>query len=115
MSDFTLELSKPILLDDEGKVRITSVRLKEPTGGQYLDNGEPRILAQNADGTMFWVEDKTAIRAYLSGCVDHGNAGHVLRLMSIRDIRALREGLFGFFSAAPASPKAAQGGAPSTP
>jgi hypothetical protein len=90
----TIELSRPASLHNKD---IKSLVLKEPTGGAYLDHGEPRLFVQNVNGSWFWVEDKGAVKAYLDACLDHENGAAVLRLMTLPDVRKVKEALFGFF------------------
>ena len=77
---------------------LTKVELREPKGSDYLDNGEPRIAARNSDGTAYWVEDKVAIKRYLDACMVTEGGAHLLRELSLADIRQVWEGLLLFFS-----------------
>lgn len=73
------------------------IEIREPTGGQYLDFGEPLILVNSAGG-LFQTEDKAAIGKYLDACVANEGGAHLLRLLSLQDARAVKEALLGFFT-----------------
>lgn len=94
MKTSTIKLSTPVEIHDRP---VTEITLREPTGGQYLDFGEPLILV-NSSGGLFQTEDRAAIGKYLDACVEHDSGVAVLRLLSLHDARAVKEALLGFFT-----------------
>lgn len=93
----TIPLLKPIEM--HGKF-VKEVVLKEPTGRNYLDFGEPRILARNIDATVYWVEDKIAIKSYLEACIEHEAGAHLIALLGLADVRRLKDAVLAFFTEA---------------
>lgn len=91
----TLKLQEPVTLHEK---TISEIVLKEPTGAQYLDVGEPRLLARHNDGTLYWVEDQAAIKTYLDLCIVHDHGPAILRLLALTDSRRAKSAFLDFFS-----------------
>lgn len=92
----TIALSQPI--EAHGK-RFAELTLRAPTGAEYLKHGEPRILARNNDGTVYWVEVPQAIAAYVEACLAATPDGdQILPRLTLADARALKEAVLGFFA-----------------
>lgn len=100
MASVTIKLERPVEL--HGKM-VGEIELREPTGAEYIDFGEPRVLAKNKDDTLFWVETSAAIKAYLSACLVSEAGTHILPLLSMADARSIKHALFGFFDYAQAT------------
>jgi hypothetical protein len=81
---------------------LAAIELKEPTGAQYADLGEPRLIVRLADGGGYWIEQPTVIRAYLERCIAHEGGADLLSLMSLADAMRVKEQLIGFFTSAAA-------------
>ncbi|MGH6848473.1 MAG: hypothetical protein ACREC0_13870 [Methylocella sp.] len=81
---------------------ISTVELREPTAGEYLELGEPVVWARSADGAVFGVEQPSVISAYLAKCVTVENALPFMSLLSLGDGRRIKEPFVGFFQAPPA-------------
>ena len=96
MSTRKLLLDKPVHLHP-GQPATTEITIREPTGGEFLDFGEPRIYSRTKDGAFFGVEDKEVIAQYLNVCIVNDGGTHLLRLLSVKDIRAVKVALFLFF------------------
>ena len=96
----TIKLDKPIRWMGVG---VTEIRLKEPTGQQFIDLGEPRVVVSNRNGSMVWAEIQDTIKAYLDRCIDHDGGVALVALLSLSDTRKLKSALFDFFLAAPAT------------
>ena len=96
----TIKLDKPIQWMGVG---VTEIRLKEPTGQQFIDLGEPRVVVSNRNGSMVWAEIQDTIKAYLDRCIDHDGGVALVALLSLSDTRKLKSALFDFFLAAPAT------------
>jgi hypothetical protein len=62
----TVKLSAPITAHD--KV-ISSLTFREPNYNDYIALSDPVILAQNADGSLFPVENGETIRQYVERCL----------------------------------------------
>lgn len=85
---------------------LTSVDLREPTGRQYVELGEPRVLVRLADGGGYWIEQPSAITAYLERCIVHEGGVDLLNRMSLADAMNIKGELLGFFiTAAAKEPK----------
>ncbi len=94
----SISISKPFEIF--GK-HITTVKLKEPTGGQYVKFGDPRILVFNASGSGYWVEQPETIKAYLETLLEPNDLGSdLLNHLSLDDVMAIKEELFAFFTRA---------------
>jgi hypothetical protein len=92
-----IQLEKPI--DLFGK-KATEIELKEPSGALYVKLGDPRLVVFNPSGSGYWIEQNDTIKAYLEALIDHPLGGDVMALLSLRDVMALKEALFGFFTSA---------------
>ena len=93
----TVKLLKPLpWLDNQ---TLTEVKLKEPTGGQYVKLGDPRILVFNASGSGYWVEQAETIVAYLDACIVSDMGGMpIVNNLSIEDVMGVKAALFDFFT-----------------
>jgi hypothetical protein len=101
MTNKTIQLKKPIEL--AGGEIVKEVQIKEPIGALYIEHGDPRMLVKNADQALYWVEDRAAIKGYLEACILN-QAGQpdpfLLRLMSLADIKRVKDVLLSFFTIA---------------
>ncbi|VTZ27907.1 conserved hypothetical protein [Methylocella tundrae] len=96
----TIVLAEPVEMHGR---RIAEIVLREPTGANYLDFGDP-FTAVNSNGGFFFAEDKAVVANYLDACVQHESGAHVLRLLSLADARKVKKELLSFFTdAAPAT------------
>lgn len=93
----SIKLEKP--LEVHGK-KSGEIELKEPSGALYVKLGDPRLLVFNPSGSGYWVEQNEIIKAYLEALIDHPLGGDVVNLLSLGDVMALKEALFGFFTSA---------------
>lgn len=94
MSKKKIVLEQPVEMHGR---RIAEITLREPTGANYLDFGDPHFLA-NSQGGLFQVERDDVIARYLDACVDHEAGAHLLRLLSLQDARAVKVALLSFFT-----------------
>jgi hypothetical protein len=95
-----VELANPIELF--GK-KVSTVKIKEPTGYQYSTIGEPRIMVHTGTGGGYFVEQPAEINRYLEGCIDHEQGADFLRLLSLVDAMTVKRALLGFFEGAEAT------------
>jgi hypothetical protein len=93
----SIKLEKPIEL--HGK-KSPEIEIKEPSGALYVKLGDPRLLVFNPSGSGYWIEQNETIKAYLEALLDHPLGGDVVALLSLRDVMALKEALFDFFTSA---------------
>jgi hypothetical protein len=93
----SIKLEKPI--DLFGK-KAEEIELKEPSGGLYVKLGDPRLLVFNPSGSGYWIEQNDTIKAYIEALIDHPLGGDVVAMLSLRDVMALKEALFDFFTSA---------------
>jgi hypothetical protein len=100
MTNKIIQLKRPIELAGE---TVKEVQIKEPTGSLYIEHGDPRMLVKNADQALYYVEDRGAIKGYLEACILNP-AGQpdpfLLRVMSLADVKNVKEALLSFFTAA---------------
>ncbi len=89
-----ITLSRPVALFDEP---IREVEVREPTCAMYLDLGDPGTVARNPDGTLFHVEDREVVAAYIKRCVVHDHVEALLMQLSLEDGRRLKETVLSFF------------------
>jgi len=93
----TITLEKPVVWFDK---RISEVKLREPTGGEYISLGEPGVLVANPDGARYYVEQSSVIGAYLDKCLNVENGSAILSMLSLKDAKRIKDALLGFFIAA---------------
>ena len=106
MNATTITLQKPVSLFG---VEIREIRVKEPTGLQYLQLGDPRMPVSMGNGGGYWIEQPKIIEDYLDRVLDYGDGkakdgGALLALLSFADARAVKKALFDFFREAAAEP-----------
>lgn len=77
---------------------VSELQFKEPTGGIYLDLGEPRIWTKTKDGQYFLMENDATIKVYVEQCLVNHEQIPLLRHLSLRDARAARELVMSFFT-----------------
>lgn len=58
------------------------------------------MVVFNPSGSGYWIEQNDTIKAYLEALIDHPLGGDVVALLSLRDVMALKEALFDFFTSA---------------
>lgn len=91
----TIDLIDPFVWHDK---RVAQITIKEPTAGQAIRIGLPRIIVRNNDGAGYFVEQIDAIRAYLDLLLSVDGGSAILEVMSLADGMELKEALFGFFT-----------------
>lgn len=101
----TIKLEKPVTLFG---AQIHEVHVKEPTGLQYLQLGDPRLAVSLGEGG-YWIEQPKIIQDYLDRVLDYGDGkvkdgGAVVALLSFADVRAIKGALFEFFRPAAPTP-----------
>jgi hypothetical protein len=101
MATKDVPLSTPIAW--AGK-KLAAVSLREPNGQDFFDLGEPKIMVRMRDGGFYFIEQEAVIKAYLERCLTHEAHGALLPLLSLADAREVKDALFDFFHAAPATP-----------
>ena len=94
----TLDLFVPV---EHHSTTIARIELRQPSGGLYAELGEPRLAVRTGTG-FYFVEQPDVIRRYLDKCIVHQDGAELLKLMSLPDVIALKDELFGFFTAAEA-------------
>jgi hypothetical protein len=65
----TITLEKPVMLFG---AHISEVHVKEPTGLQYLQLGDPRLAVSLGEGG-YWIEQPKVIQDYLDRVLDCGD------------------------------------------
>lgn len=95
MSRTVVKLTKPIAW---ASGTITELTIKEPTGQQYIDLGEPRTPVFSADNSGYWVEIPEKIKQYLDLCIEHEGGSLVLAQANIADARKIKAALLRFFT-----------------
>ena len=96
-------VDKTILLDTPFEMFGKSHRelvVREPTGGDLFDLGEPTQISRAPDGTFYEVEFVSVIRQYASRLIRHEGGENVLKLLSLQDAKKIKEAILDFFTAA---------------
>ena len=95
MADKTILLDAPFEMF--GKT-VSEVILREPTGGDLFDLGEPTQVARAPDGTLYVVEFGSVIKQYAARLLRHDGGENALKLMSLQDGKKLKSAILGFFT-----------------
>lgn len=75
---------------------VKEVVLREPRASDFFSLGDPFVWAQNADGSMFPVENSEAIRAYLDRCVVSPDP-LLMGQIGLADAMAVKAAMLDFF------------------
>ena len=97
--DKRIALSTPVTLH-EGEAPIAAIDLREPTGADLFDLGEPTQISRSPDGTYYEIEFVSVIRQYAGRLIKHEAGDHLLKLLSLEDGKRLKAAILGFFTAA---------------
>jgi hypothetical protein len=92
----TITLAKP--LTGHGKT-VTTVEVREPTGREFLELGEPRSLVKAAGGALVFADNDSAIQSYVEKCIE-GDALLVIGQASLVDMMKIKKAVLDFFTAA---------------
>jgi hypothetical protein len=76
---------------------VSTVIVREPSGSEYLQLGEPKTWVRAAGG-MALVENDDVIRKYVERCIVKPDPLLALNQLSLKDMRAVRDAVLGFFS-----------------
>ena len=94
----TIPLTKPVVWHGE---TLTEIRLKEPSGIDFINLGEPRTAVFNGEtGNGYYVEQPLIIKAYLEKCIEHEGGAMLLAQMNLADAQKLTGAFLDFFRAA---------------
>ncbi len=97
----TVKLATPVVVHE--KV-ISEIELREPSGGEYVRLGDPRVLVRSQTGSGYFVEQNDVISQYVEKCiVAPGEVAVALReLLSLEDMMAIKMAILDFFLVATA-------------
>ncbi len=99
----TVKLATPVVAHE--KV-VSEIELREPTGGEYVRLGDPRVLVRSQTGSGYFVEQNDVIAQYVEKCMvapaDAGVAAAVRELLSLEDMMAVKMAILDFFLVATA-------------
>jgi hypothetical protein len=96
-----IELSRRYVGHAPAGTRVALIA--EPTGRLYLDLGEPYETQRTSAGERIVIENREAIRGYIEGLVSfegESDADSVLNQLAVADVRAVKEAVLDFFTAA---------------
>lgn len=79
---------------------ISEVVLKEPSGAQFAELGEPQVWVYSADGSTYAVEQTSVLRKYVEKSIQHSGGSDLLKMMSLGDVMQVKKELLGFFTEA---------------
>lgn len=92
-----VKLAKPIELF--GK-RVAEVELREPSGGDYVRIGDPRVAVHSPTGSAYWVEQNEIVEKYFDKCIVHEAGGAIVNMLGLEDAMAVKAEILGFFTEA---------------
>jgi Phage tail assembly chaperone proteins, E, or 41 or 14 len=92
MKSITITLAEPIT-GHGGPIR--TITLRPPTGGDYMSLGEPYTTVRSDDGRGHAVAVESVIAEYMRRCADIDPL--LLDTVTLKDARALRDAVVGFF------------------
>ena len=99
----TVKLATPVVVHE--KV-ITEIDLREPSGGEYVRLGDPRVLVRSQTGSGYFVEQNDVISQYVEKCIvapaDAGVKAALTQLLSLEDMMAIKMAILNFFLVATA-------------
>ena len=84
---------------------IKQIILREPSFDEYLEFGDPYVVAGTKEGTPFGVENVEVIKKYLTICLIEPKDPALLSQAGARVAREVKDKLLSFFQ--PAAPAAA--------
>lgn len=96
MASTTFDLTKPIVTH-EGSV--TTVTVREPTGREYLELGEPYTWQRPVGGDPVMIEVPGVLQAYAEKCLVKPGPEFMAQI-GLADMMRLKDALTGFFAAA---------------
>lgn len=76
---------------------VNKVTLREPTGRDFVELGEPSVLTRTANGTLVSVENDAAVRGYIERCVVEPDVLLTLAATSLVDMIAIKRAVLNFF------------------
>jgi hypothetical protein len=86
------------VLAGHGGVRISEIKLREPSFDEYLEHGDPYTIAQApGSGIPFMLEDKAAIAAYVHILVVEPADKLLLKQGGMALAQAIKEKVLDFF------------------
>jgi hypothetical protein len=94
-----IKLATPIVWFDK---KVAEIELREPTGGEYVRLGDPRVLVRSQTGSGYFVEQNEVIEKYLDACIALDGAGSVMSKLALTDAMAVKMAMLDFFVAAAA-------------
>jgi hypothetical protein len=105
-----VKLATPIVWFEK---KVTEIELREPTGGEYVRLGDPRVLVRAQTGSGYFVEQNEVIEKYLDACIMLDGGGTIMNLLGLEDAMAVKMAMLDFFLAA-AAKTAARNSTPSS-
>ena len=79
---------------------VPRVVVREPKTAEFIEMGEPFVVARNPDGTVYAVENDKTIKAYIEVCIVEPDPLLALAQMSLSDAIRVKAALLDFFRAA---------------
>lgn len=96
MASQTIKLKRPFQIMEH---TVTELKIKEPTGQNYADFGEPFLYVRNLDGAIYTIEQNDVLKRYFVACIDHELGGSTcLALMCLSDVKKVKQVILGFFT-----------------
>lgn len=99
MDKKVVKLASPI--EVFGKT-LRELEIREPTGREFMTNGEPRALVYSPGGSGYFIEQAEIIAKYCEKCIVSELGNDIFSLLSLEDAKAVKETVLSFFSAADA-------------
>jgi hypothetical protein len=99
MNATVIDLASPF--EFQGR-KVAKLTIKEPTGAQYAEIGEPLVMVYLPNGGGYAIEQSAAINRYLEACLEHDLGSDALKQLGLTDARKVKRALLDFFSDAEA-------------
>jgi hypothetical protein len=92
----TITLRDPLPVSHSG--RVTEVVLREPSGRDLIEFGEPYAYARADKGLIVHAENDQAIKNYIERCIVEPDHLVVMSQISLVDMMTIKETVLGFFA-----------------
>ena len=83
---------------------VKKITLREPSGRDFVELGEPAVLSRTANGTLVEVQNDSAIKGYIERCIVEPDVLLVMSVTSLADMMVVKATVLDFFRDARRAP-----------